>query len=317
METKTEGQVESLLAIRNDNPYQPGRPGSSATKALLSKIAYSVFVVTGAGRDGFSPEFKRDEVASEILFINAMDREYKKSDSRNETWVRELKNALTEINEPARNDEKNYNVLRVKVAKNPLSRLSFAANSPLFVSEMRDVEPVRFQPAGEQSTPSKNTHQQLIRSELEETHRRLELAEQQRVNIARGVMKKVKAELIKKINHGNSISMEDVQYFIARTDNLSVSEINILMRQLTIIVRVEEELNIEISRLIQENTDPLIEEDIITSEYDIDAVLNSDTVKGLQLTERELQEQRMRLQLRQHQTYHEDLGNSIFIQENR
>lgn len=325
-EMEKQEQIEILLSILLDQSLPPGNM-AEPTKNILMKIINSITVnEAGTVREGFSPIFTRGDVASESLFITALDREYKNTGANNNAWVQELKSTLKEIGLPTWENDNKFNALRVEVAKNSLSRLLFAAKSPAFLEAIRNEDTAKValpdesgkvELPDELADPLNNPHLEQMRPEIEETRRQLRAAEIKKAEDEVAEIENAKTDLLENMKNGNKVTMPDVKKIVHTKTNFSESGKNKLKRELKIIVYVQKAVNDKIAAMIEEETDPLLknEDALIASSYDIDEVLDSETVLKLKLTTEERKEQYARLKKEQDDTYNNDHGQSPLIRE--
>jgi hypothetical protein len=305
-----EAVLKTLQSCISDYPYRPGKPHSPELNNTLEKIVTAI-LANGATSEADAPSFTAADIASEAVFIRAMDREYPKAGK----WVQELKKILAEAGSPPLTTENNYNVLRVKVAKNPLCRLLLAINQHTFRQEiMQATLPVA--PQGEHHSPEPgHPRLQRMQHEIAATRTRLAQAEVKRCEIVREYIDKAEVEFLAKLTLGIRVSMRDVDDILEHNRHLDSRDLTILKRRLTIIVQIEDAVQRVIRQDIKSNEDPFLEWALFASNYDINKVFQAHTVQQLQLSAEEYQKQRARLELTQIQTYRDDQLNSIFYRE--
>nr|WP_310617232.1 hypothetical protein [Pantoea cypripedii] len=305
-----EAVLKTLQSCISDYPYRPGKPHSPELNNTLEKIVTAILTEGETSAAG-TPSFTVADIASEAAFIRAMDREYPKAGK----WVQELKKILAEAGTPPLTTENNYNVLRVKVAKNPLCRLLLAIDQHTFRQEIIQAMPP-VTPQGEQNSPEPGDPRlQRMQHEIAATRIRLAQAEDQRSAIVNEYIDKAEQEFLAKLTLGIRVSMRDVDDILEHNRHLDDRDLTILKRRLTIVVQIEDAVQHVIRQDIESNEDPFLEWALFASNYDINKVFQTHAVQQLQLSAEEHKKQRARLELAQIQTYRDDQLNSIFYRE--
>ncbi len=305
-----EAVLKTLQSSISDYPYRPGKPHSPHLESVLENIVSAILASDETSEAGVPP-FTAADIATEAMFIRAMDRAYQTGAE----WVEKLKRVLDEAGTPTLTTENNYNVLRVIVAKNPLCRLLLAVDHPGFRQEITQATSPAMIQSEHPASQADHPRLQHMQHEITTTRIRLAEAENQRTRIVGEYIDKAEQEFLAKLTLGIRVSMRDVDDILAHNHHLDETDICILQRRLTIIVRIEETVQTVIRQDIEKNEDPFLEWALFASSYDIDKVFQAEAVQQLQLSDEEYQKQRARLALMQIQTYRDDQLNSIFYRE--
>ncbi|KQN52353.1 hypothetical protein ASE93_04210 [Serratia sp. Leaf50] len=305
--------IEKLQSMLTDNPCRGLKQWSEKQRNSFEILADAI-INHAKNTHIFVPVFSCQDVANSDIFSSAVDREYTKKHFTHEAWVKSLNKSL--LDHAARDDTKilNYNVLRVFVAKDPLSRISFASESPRFIEEVlnqvidasHSLIPLSLSPYYQISKPLNSVIINNSWQDLELT------ARSKRRIVLNTIISDAKARLLEEISFNYKPNKYYVRRCLKKIKNLNEREKNFLERELTVIIMTEKAFNDEITRQIKENKDPLYDEALIASNIDVNSVLSCEKVKKLQLTILEHTRQFSRLENRKKQIYIEDHGNSVF-----